>query len=226
MRDKESVHTNIGYYLGLVAILVQFIVGIPYLFSNSSFDQSFGEKAILEGFFAIIGLFFTDIFLGSKLRFKPKNFKRIHGDMFLRTGIVLACLVIAQTLTQFVPMTVRDESMALAIIFCGICEELFFRGFIMTFFINMEKDSKSRITITKKTSISNIEIVGIILSSIGFAVMHTNYYNNPQLIFAIFLSGLCLGFLMVIWKDITALMLGHFLLNLICVSQMLLYFPS
>ncbi|MHA1502433.1 MAG: CPBP family intramembrane glutamic endopeptidase [Candidatus Heimdallarchaeota archaeon] len=224
---RESVHTNIGYYLGVVAFLVQFLVGFPYLFSNSSFDQSFGQKAILEGLFAMIGLFFTDLFLGSKLRFKPKNFKKIHPNTFIRTGIVLVCLIIAQVLTQFVPMTVREESLMLAILFAGICEELFFRGFIMTFFINAGKDSQNKIKIplTKK-SISHIEIVGILLSSIGFAVMHTNYYNNPQLIFAIFISGLCLGFLYFLYRDLTAMILGHFLLNLICVSQMLLYFPS
>jgi len=216
---KTSVFTNITFWLGVLALVVEFIVGYPYFLSTDTFEQEFGQKAIMEGCFALVGLLFIDVIRGNKFKLKPE-FRKYEFNSLWRGAIILAVLWGTQMITYFLPMTVSDPQMALAITFASICEEIFFRGFVLTLFIKAGEIDRNKINLPfTKRDISVIEIAGIIISSVAFAGIHTNYYNQPSLLIALFLSGVIIGFMFVIWEDLTACIFGHFLLNFIWTVQ-------
>jgi len=218
MKNK-SLFTNIIFWLGVLAFIVELIVGLPYFMSTDSFEQEFGQKAIMEGCFALIGLLLIDVIRGNKFKLKPE-FRKYEFQSLWRGAIILAVLWGTQMITYFIPMTVSDPQMALAITFASICEEIFFRGFVLSLFIKAGKIDRNRIKIPlMKRDISVIEVIGILVSAIAFAGIHTNYYNQPHLILALFLSGVIIGFMFVMWEDLTACVIGHFLLNAIWTIQ-------
>lgn len=66
---------------------------------------------------------------------------------------------------------------------------------------------------------SYVELGGIVLSAIIFALFHVNYYSQPRLLLMVFVGGIWLG--IVYWwnKDLTSVILSHFLLNILFVVQ-------
>jgi membrane protease YdiL (CAAX protease family) len=119
------------------------------------------------------------------------------------------------------PLTVRTFDKALAVMFAGPSEELFFRGLLLTPFIKWGKDDyKFEIanpisTKRKILSISIVEIFGITFSTLAFTFLHINYYGNPTLLLIVALSGIVLGLVYQKYQDLTANILAHFFLNLI-----------
>lgn len=224
MHDKKNIktiHTKLSFYLILIAGIVEFTIGIRYVFSTESFDQTFGAISILEAIFAFFGLWLPDVLLYRQFHLKPKEFRPLEvSTTFMRSIIILATLVLIQFLFQFVPMTVRKYDKALAIAFAGPAEEALFRGLIITMFIVVGMDS-TKYVITKKVAISAIEVFGIILSAVLFTVLHRNYYSMPNLLMAIFFSGIALAFFYWYpkWRDLTACILAHFALNMWTVFQ-------
>ncbi len=60
-------------------------------------------------------------------------------------------------------------------------------------------------------------ISGIGISSLAFLSIHVNYYNFPQMMLSVFISGIWLGALYWKFEDLTSLILAHFILNFIYV---------
>lgn len=207
---KESVHTPISYISGVMAVVVQFVVGFRHL------DVKFGQMCVFLGFLALIGLIFLDLIHGRPLY--PKKFKEIHPNLIIRVLIIFGVIAVIQIIFQVIPLTIREAEYAMAVVFCAPAEELFFRGILLEPFFRMGKNNQD-IRITSKKSISYIEIMGIFLSGIFFAIYHTNYYNNPRLIGMVIGGGLWLGFMYYWYRDLTALILSHFLLNIIFIIQ-------
>lgn len=221
--SKNSEHTSLGWYLGILAVFFEIYIGLTYILSPE--DQYFAIMTIAEGGFALAGLLFIDAIYGKRIQFKPDHFKKPEGATFLRMIYILGTLTVLQILMQF-PLTVREWHRALAIVFAGPAEELFFRGLLLTPFIIMGRnDVKLRIKNPIKgknkylLEITPTEIAGIILSSMVFMVLHINYYGNITLLITVFLSGVVLGLYYIKYRDLTANILAHFLLNLIVVGQ-------
>jgi len=217
---KESVHTTLSYWFCVMAIGIELVLGLKNI------NELFGQLCMLEALFGIIGILFLDKIHGRKFKIYPKPFKKIHKNTFFRFGITFAVIVVIQFIFQIVPLVTSTE-MALGVVFCAVVEEYFFRGILMEPAFKWGSKSKNKITIWKYSSekkkpnkeISYIEIGGIILSAAIFASFHVNYYGNMRLLLMVFTGGIWLAF--VYWwnKDLTPVILSHFLLNIIFVIQ-------
>jgi len=210
---NESVHTKLSYFgFGFPAVIIQFILGFLHL------DEQFGVLCIIEGIMGLTGLLFLDLLHGQKSIY-PKEFKKINPNLFFRVIIIFGVISIIQFVFQIVPLTIRSSEMAMAIVFCAVCEELFFRGVLLEPFFTLGKADNKKIKLWNKKEISSMEIFGILISGTAFAIFHINYYGNPNLMFMVWAGGVWLGFCYWYWKDLTAVILAHFLLNIIFVYQ-------
>lgn len=218
----ESTHTILSYSFLVLAIGIEMGIGISYI------TTIVGQLCILESVFGVFGLLFLDWMHLKKFSIYPRRYKRIHSNLFFRFAITFVIIAVIQFAFQIIPLITSTE-MAMAIVFCAVCEEYFFRGvFLEPFFIAGKKASPDfKITIWKYApeknkpdkEISYIELFGILLSAILFAAFHVNYYYDWRLIGMVFVGGLWFGFVYFWNKDITAVILAHFLLNIIFVAQ-------
>lgn len=209
---NESVHTKLSYLgFGIPAIIIQFYLGFRHL------NEQFGILCIVEAIFGLSGLLFIDFLHGQKSIY-PKEFKKLSPDVFIRVMIIFGVIALIQFLFQITPLVIRDIEYAMAIAFASICEELFFRGLLLEPFFMLGKTDK-KIQLWKNKEISHIEILGILISGVAFSIFHINYYGNPSLMFMTFVGGIWLGFSYFYWKDLTAVILAHFLLNIIFIAQ-------
>ncbi len=221
--SKYSEHTQLGWGLGALAIFFEFYIGLTYVFSSDTYARTFGILTIIEGGFALTGLIFIDVINGKQLQIKPDYFKPPETATLKRTVFILGALSILQIVMQF-PLSVRDWHRALAIMFAGPAEELFFRGLMLSPFIRLGKnDTKLKIKNPfgggYLLEISPTELLGIFISSMFFMALHINYYGDKKLLATVLLSGVILGLFYLKYKDLTANILAHFALNFIVVAQ-------
>lgn len=221
---ETSTHTMLSYWFCVLAVGYQFVLGVRYI------DSFFGQMCIVEGLIGLSGLLLLDLIHGRKMTaymiIYPKPFKKLHPNTFFRFAITFGVIVIIQFLFQIVPLITREE-MALAIVFCSVCEEYFFRGMLLEVPFRIGSKSKDKFTVWKykpetgkpDKKMSYIELGGILLSSAIFSAFHVNYYSQPRLLLMVFVGGLWLG--IVYWwnKDLTSVILSHFLLNIVFVVQ-------
>jgi len=217
---ESSTHTMLSYWFCVLAVGYQFVLGIQYI------DEYFGQMCVVEGLIGLSGLLLLDLLHTGKITrymIYPKKFKRLHPNTFFRFAITFGVIVAIQYLFQIVPLITREE-MALAIVFCSVCEEYFFRGMLLEVPFRLGERSKDKFTVWRykdkpSKEMSYIELGGILLSSCIFASFHVNYYSQPRLLLMVFVGGLWLG--IVYWwnKDLTSVILSHFLLNIIFVAQ-------
>ena len=217
---ENSTHTILSYCFCVLAVGYQFVLGFIYI------DEFFGQMCVVEGVIGLSGLLLLDLLHTGKMRIKPKKFKKIHPNTFFRFAITFGVIVSIQYLFQIVPLITREE-MALAIVFCAVCEEYFFRGMILELSFRGGEKSKNKFVIWRYSSkkkkpdkeMSYIELGAIILSAVLFSSFHINYYSQPPLLLMVFVGGIWLG--LVYWwnKDLTSVILAHFLLNIVFVVQ-------
>ena len=208
---KESIHTKLSYTMTILAFSIQFFIGIRHI------ETLFGQLSILESMFALSGILVLDLIHGKRAIY-PKEFKPVHKDLFIRFSIIFGVIALIQYIFQYVPITISDAERALAIIFAGVSEEMLFRGIMMEPFfkagINDEK-----LHLWGNRWISYMEIFGILISGTIFALFHFSYYDNLGLGLMVIVGGFWLGFSYWYWKDITAVIIAHILLNVIFVLQ-------
>lgn len=223
---RVSQFTKMGFVLCIFGIIVQLYIGFRH-FSGTEYEQAWSRICLLEALFGIIGLLSIDLIMGTYSGIIPKNFKSIISrkidskksgpNIIFKTLVALATLLLIQIVCQ-ATLTIEDSEKAMAILFCSVCEELFFRGTLMATFLKIGSYSK-KIRISKKNEIAPVTIMGIIFQAYLFAAMHINYYDNIPVLMAMFFSGIALGIYMWLWKDITSLILAHFGLNFIYVFR-------
>ena len=214
---KESTHTQLSYWFCVIAVGIELTLGLRYM------NEYFGQMCLLEAFFGICGLLFLDPIHGRGFKIYPKPFKKLHKNTFFRFGTTFAVIVVIQFIFQIVPL-VSSTEMALGIVFCAVVEEYFFRGVLLEPFFRFGARSKSKIIIWKykdkpAKEISYIEIGGIVLGGAIFSAFHINYYSQPNLLWMVFVGGILLGASYFLHKDLTPLILSHFLLNIVFVYQ-------
>lgn len=213
---RVSQFTKMGFVLCVFGIIVQLYIGFRH-FSGTEYEQAWSRICLLEALFGIIGLLSIDLIMNTWSGIVPKNFKRIDSNLLFHTGVALASILLIQVVCQ-ATLTIEDYEKGMAILFCSVCEELFFRGALMFIFIKVGSYTK-KIRVYGKKEISPITIMGIVFQAYLFAAMHINYYNNIPVLVSMFLSGIILGIYIWLWQDLTAVILAHFLLNMICVFQ-------
>ena len=219
----ESVHTQLSYWFCVIAVGIELVLGLRYM------NEYFGQMCLLEAFFGICGLLFLDPIHGSGFKIYPKPFKKLHKNTFFRFGLTFIVIVLIQFIFQIVPL-VSSTEMALGIVFCAVVEEYFFRGMLMEIPFRLAVKSKNKITIwtykkkegqPKKPDkeITIVEIGMIFLSGAIFSSFHVNYYGQLNLLIMVFVGGVWLAFVYFWNKDLTPLILSHFLLNIVFVIQ-------
>ena len=218
--ENESIHTKLSYYLILISIVFELYLAFKYINSPNKDDSLFGFITLTEGIIALVGLILTDPIRGHRLRLKPRKFRKTSPFTFFRAIIILAVLLIIQAIFQAIPLTIRNEDVAIAIVNAAPAEESFFRGFLMSIFINLSS------ILTIKTfrlpgnkEISIVELIGMTISSLLFALLHVNYYGNMNLMGMVFCSGFALVFFYWCWRDLTANILAHLFLNIWVVGK-------
>jgi len=214
---KISQFTKIAFVLCVFGIIVQLYIGLRHINAIDEYEVAWARICLMEAFFGIIGLISIDLIMNTWSGIFPKNFKRIDSNLMFHTGIALISILLIQIIFQ-ATLTIEDYEKGMAILFCSVCEELFFRGFLMFIFIRIGSYTK-KIKVYGKKEISPITIMGIVFQAYLFAAMHINYYNNIPILMSMFFSGIVLGIYIWLWQDLTAVILAHFLLNMICVIQ-------
>ena len=212
----ESVHTMLSYWICVIAVGIEFSLGFIHI------NEYFGQMCVVEGMLGLSGLLFLDLIHGKKTIY-PKKFKKIHPNTFFRFVITFGVIALIQFLFQIVPL-ITSTAMILGIVFCAPIEEYFFRGLLMEPAFRIGAKSKDKFTVwTYKDKpdkeISYVELGGIILSSIIFASFHINYYNDTRLLLMVFAGGCWLAFVYFWNRDLTSIILAHFLLNIIFCYQ-------
>jgi len=217
---NESTHTILSYWFCLIATGIEFFLGIQHI------NEYFGQMCLVEAFFGISGLLLLDPIHGRRFQLYPKPFKRVHKNTFFRFAITFSIIVAIQFIFQVVPLITSTE-MALGIVMCAPVEEYFFRGVLMEPSFIIAKKSKNKITIWKypprkkkpDKEISYVEIGMIFLSAAIFSSVHVNYYGQLNLLLMVFAGGCWLSFIYWWNRDLTPLILSHFLLNIFFVYQ-------
>ncbi len=197
-----------------VLMLIQYALGENYsVFFGTKFNSSM-LNALVSQFFAVllIPLAFAFIFkldFSSTFRLKKKlNFKQIILLVIISLGFFFVAQIIngifVGTLSTFLgppsdmPVSFETETLPqllyviiIAGILPAICEEFFFRGFVMR---SLERTSPAG---------------AVIISALLFAVMHGTF---QQLAYA-FLIGLLFGYVVIITDSIFAGTIIHCVLN-------------
>lgn len=218
---EKSSHSQFSYWLCLIAVSIEFFLGMNNL------NTYFGTMALVEAGLGLFSLLVLDVIHGKKFSFKPKKFKPINvGETFRRFAVIFIVIVAIQYLFQIVPLVTSSE-MALGVVMVAPIEEYFFRGVLMEPFFRWGAKSKDKIILwnynpkKKKADIkiSYVEIAGIILSGVIFASFHVSYYDQRNLMWMVFAGGCWLSFCYFLYKDLTPLILAHFLLNIWFMAQ-------
>ena len=201
-RKTYGVHSNISYLLISVSAVILFYIGFTHINDPDEFSRNYSRLVIIEGVFAVTGLFFSDMFHLEKLDLYPK--KETARPITIITMMVFVSGLLLSEAIQIgsrVTLTISETEIALGIIFSAPAEESFLRGFLLSFTswlsdrFNVKRyvafthvDEKSGLKTT--VGMSGFEFVGCFVSAIIFALMHVNYYGNDAMILSLFLMGL------------------------------------
>jgi len=191
--SEERAYTNIDFFMGVIAIFGLLIIGMRHL-------DTWGWVNMMEGFMALIGILSLNLIKNRD--FRIMKFKRFGFNSLPRLLVMLMGVVLVQVLSRL-PFTMDNIDLALTIVFAAVAEELFFRGFIISIFLEVQnavnppdKNKIKDIIVFGKTNLNFgiIGIIGVIVSSVFFAAIHTNYYADPRMMIAVFIGGLVFGF--------------------------------
>ena len=171
--------------------------------------------------FALIGLIFTDLIRKRRFNNNIKYFKKI-SNITVGTSIFLL-LIISFFYFLFKGLILLSVDIAYIIftISAATSEELFFRGFLLTYFRKIDLQLNRKLNINDY-SLSYIAIIGIIFSSMLFSILHINYYDDNQMMLILFLSGIIFGLAFWITDDITSCIIVHTTINLISIVRFIL----
>lgn len=201
---KGRFHTRVSFTLVCIASFVMLFIGFKNL------GSSWGDFAFLQAGFVILGYFGTQIMRNEPIF--PKQFAPMEGKTGFQALIVLAAALISQVIVQVVSQIVYSTTpseQALYFVFAAVCEEMFFRAFLMTTILEIGKRT------------IHAKILAVIISSVSFAATHVNYYGS-YVIWGVLLGGIVFGILYLVFNEnITSLILGHFALNIIATAQWL-----
>lgn len=214
---SKSIFSKIAFWLIISAIGIQLYLGLRHVGDSDVAGSTFGTMCLIEALIGGVGLFFTDIIRDN--RFPPKNYRKITLNTIIISFATFIVIAIVQLVIFAVPLTIRDEEMAFAIAFAAPVEEVFFRAFILSIFVRFGYDDEEKIKIPILGVVSIIEILGFGFSAIAFAALHVNYYGDFRLLLVVFIGGIILAIVYWRFRDLTACIFAHFMLNLIVVYQ-------
>lgn len=208
----SGFHTKISFYAVMMAIVIMTYIGIKYINSIDSDSQAWGKFALLQAVMGGAGFILCQSMYDTSIL--PRSFKKADPNLTFRAGLIFALVILIQIITQLtlsptIPkLSISLTDNALYFIFASVCEEMFCRGFIIAITENMR-----------------LKQIGIGTSAIFFTAIHINYYSNFAILSGILLSGIVYAYFYIKFKnDITAVMIAHFMVNIIATSSFLVTF--
>lgn len=201
---KLGIHSRVSLVLSIIAIAVMGYLGIRH-YGGLGYEAAWGKYALSQSAFGLMGLFGTQFLRGGKITH--------YKDFDINTGfyamITLVAAMITQVASRFV-LSIDTTEQALYYVFSSVCEELFFRLFLIEVFLMLaaKRDLGSK-------------LLGVLLSAVGFAAFHQNYYGDVGLLIGVFLGGVVFGVAYILTNNITVPILAHFALNIIATGNWL-----
>lgn len=204
---KVPVHTPVSYAFGVAAIVIMLYFALRHLRDEPAWsDSSFMQMGL-----ALLGLVGTQLVAEQSIIPNRGEWRKVSMMTGIR-GFIIALLGMGIQLISQVVYSFTLLEQAVYFMFSAISEELFFRGFILGLAIKLDPMSE-KFTPTK--------IFGVVVQAVGFTAIHQNYYHDFPMLLSVFIGGLMLGLVYLIWEDLTANILGHFILNVIAVQSLL-----
>lgn len=205
MNTKNTGHTLISFILNLLGMIVMLYIGIRYIGSSDPVSVAFAEYAFMLAGFAVLGFFAIDYFDNRQINIKPKMFNEFNTIRFVATAgaLFMASVYIDFILKVTIRYALADIDQVLYYVFAGVCEEAFFRAFIINVIIGLttKKDEKPKILVV---------ITALIISSVAFMAAHLVVYgSNMPMLYSTLFGGFLLGIVYIALRDIGANMLAH-----------------
>jgi membrane protease YdiL (CAAX protease family) len=205
----------------ICGILLAFIIPIGLSTWMGKVDIAYYDKLFYSRFF-YWGTALYLYFYASQLERQPllivKESKPTIG-FFLLSVLILYLLYIAAAIVSAFPILfgIHDDKTVIKMIShilrghywftifvaltAGVTEELIFRGYVFTRLMQIWKNP----------------VIAIIVSSLLFSAMHYKYHSVHELIFA-FLIGVIFSFYYLKYQNIKAIMVVHFLIDIISIE--------
>ncbi len=208
--NKENVgHTVISYILTLLGIGIMAYIGFKYIGSSDPLEVSYAGYAFLFAFLGLIGFFTIDYFDNRKINIFPRPFNEMDIAKFVIVALVMwiGGMYIDYVVKSTIRLALSDMDLILYYIFAAVCEELFFRAFLINFIIGVS---------TKKGKKPKpiIILFALIVSSFLFMAVHLQVYgSNMPMLVSTLLGGFLLGGGYIIFRDISANIGAHALKN-------------
>lgn len=208
---KNTGHTVISFYLNIIAFVVMGYIGVKYMNSSNALDRAFSQYAFLLSGFGLLGLFAIDWFDNRQINLKPKKFNEMDTTAFVFVVFIvfIIAVIIDFVLNVVVRLALDDTDLILYYVFAGICEEAFFRAFLINIIIGIftRKGKKPRLIVL---------ISAIVISSFAFMMAHLAVYGqNLPMLLSTLAGGFLLGTAYILTRDIGALAVAHGLKNVI-----------
>jgi len=209
LNQKNVGHTPISYLLTLLGIGIMAYIGIKYIGSSDPLEVSYAGYAFLFAGLGLVGFFTIDYFDNRKINIIPKPFNEIDMAKFVIVAIVMwiGGMYIDFVTRLTIRLALSDMDLILYYIFAAVCEELFFRAFLINFIIGIS---------TKKGKKPKMIVIlfALIVSSFLFMVIHLQVYgSNMPMMVSTLLGGFLLGGGYIIFRDISANIGAHALKN-------------
>lgn len=234
----RSFHKSASLLLFLVIIGLFFLGVIIY---PQNYELTL--FCFLQGTFCLLGFYFLNaiskkhdskgkqIEIVSKL---PDSTSNILYSRLLTIVFWIFCLgyiLIRLFSLSHIPSDFQLETEEIVLFWYAILvsfsEEIFFRGFLISIFLNLRSGSvktdldSNCVSISKMYKIKFKELLFIvILQSIIWTLLHVNYYGDISALIPIFVSGILFGLLFVFKKDIRIPIILHMFGNLIANFEM------
>jgi len=202
LKDK-LYHTKISYWLVIIAVIILLAIGLRNLNDSPEWSQ----WALLQC--GLGGLAFIGLQIWGKRPIFQKEFKPIDLNTILQTVVIFTVISAVMTVLQGL-LAISEIEIAFYFVFVSITEEIFFRGLLLIPF--------------RKAKTIGIKFIGVLIQAVLFMGFHINYWGDTSKLIAVFFSGLTFGVFFVLWDNITANILAHFLWNVIQVGVVFIAF--
>jgi len=194
-------HTRMSVFILVPAIAFMIYITVRYWTDPEGWAQSALYWELIPGVIGLIGY----QLLKEEPAF-PTQFSPISDDFLTHFGIPLTVDAVVQMLIR-INMSITSLEKAFYVAFAAPLEEIFHRAFVITGIVMLlSLISKKHVTVWK--------VVAVIISSVIFTAFHFSNYGNLRAMLATLGVGLVLGTTFVIWEDITANIVAHFLANM------------
>ena len=211
LNQKNVGHTIVSYMANVLAVLIMLYIGLKYINSQNSTSVGYASYAMILIVFGTIGFFSVDYFDNGEINIIPKTWKEFDKTNFLI--LMFTLLMLSMLIDYFLKATIRFALLGIDLflyyVFAGICEEAFYRAFLINFIIRLFTKHGDRPKIRTL-------IFSVLISSFIFMMSHLAVYgSNIPMFLSTFVGGLLLGGFYIIFRDIGANMISHAVKNAI-----------